>query len=264
MNIALSITFHDPAGGLYPQIERQLPALSNLFSGIAVRASLQASKKSLALFESAGAKVLVDSPENGDKGPQIGRARREAVAFALTFETPFYMHCDGDRILHWIEHYPDELAEVLRQIPEHDFTLLGRTARAFETHPRVQKDTEAIVNHLFYVQAGCEWDVMIGARGLSRRAAQAIVQGSRDDEITVDVTWPLYMRSLGDYSLAYIATEGLEFETHNRYSEDLAAAGGLQAWKASLDSDIHKWLHRLEYVRLDLEAMLQFSESPDC
>jgi hypothetical protein len=256
MNIALSITYHDPRGGLYHQIERNLPALSASFSGIAVRGSHQANQKSLALFESAGAKIRVDSSANQE--PQIGRARREAIAMGLEFETPFYIHCDGDRILHWIEHYPTELDEIITQIPKNDFTLLGRTTRAFDTHPRIQRDTESIVNHIFHVKTGYAWDVMIGARGLSRQAAQAIVNGSEDNEISVDVTWPLYLRALGGYSLAYIPTEGLEFETQDRYVDDLSAAGGREAWMKALDSDIDRWLHRLDYVRLDLEAIRAF------
>jgi hypothetical protein len=63
---------------------------------------------------------------------------------------------------------------------------------------------------------------------------------------------------LDGFSLAYIATEGLEFETHDRFGEELVSAGSLEAWMEHLDSDIHRWLHRLEYVRLDLEAMLPF------
>lgn len=258
MDIALSITYHDPQGGLIPQISQHLPRLQQMFSDIAVRASRQANDGSLSLFESLGALVEVDSSPDQNQGPQIGRARREALALALEFDTPFYMHCDGDRILHWVENYPIELADIIRRIPEHDFTVLGRTTRAFNSHPRMQRDTEAIVNHLFHANTGSAWDVMIGARGLSRRAAQAVVDRSQDNEISVDVTWPLLIRSLEGYSLAYFATEGLEFETHDRFGDELEAAGSLNAWMQQLDSDIHKWLHRLEYVRLDLEAMLPF------
>jgi hypothetical protein len=205
-----------------------------------------------------GAVVAVDSSPDHNSEPQIGRARREAVALALEFGTPFSMHCDGDRILHWVENYPSELAEIIRRIPEHDFTVLGRTNRAFNSHPRMQRDTEAIVNHLFHANTGYAWDVMIGARGFSKRAAQSVVEQSQDNEISVDVTWPLLIRSLESYSLAYYATEGLEFETHDRFGDELEAAGSLEAWMSNLDSDIQMWLHRLEYVRLDLEAMLPF------
>jgi hypothetical protein len=263
MNITLSITYHDPAGKLYPQIERTLPALLDIFSGIAVRGSRQANEKSLALFAAMGAKVKVDSAPSQNSGGQIGRARREAVDLALGFEAPFNFHCDGDRVLHWAEIYPDELIKIVTKIPKHDFTLFGRTPRAWATHPRIQRDTEAIVNHIFHLKTGWEWDVMIGARGMSRQAAQAIVTGCLDNEISVDVTWPLFLRSYGNFSLTYIPTEGLEFETQNRYQSEVNAAGSQTAWLDGLDADIDKWLHRVDYIRLDLEAMRPYFEAPD-
>jgi len=263
MNITLSITYHDPNGKLYSQIERTLPAVLNIFSGLAVQGSRQANEKSLARFESAGALVKVDSDIQPHLGPQIGRTRRNALALALKFNSPFAMHCDGDRIMHWVENYPQELTAIVARIPEHDFTLFGRTPRAWDTHPRIQRDTEAIVNHVFHVKTGWEWDVMIGARGMSQRAAQTIVTGCLDNEISVDVTWPLYLRSLGDFSLAYIPTEGLEFETQNRYAVEIDAAGGQTAWLAELDTDIDKWLHRVDYIRQDLAANQTYLETTD-
>ena len=40
------------------------------------------------------------------------------------------------------------------------------------------------------------------------------------------------------------ATEGLEFETADRYGDQVAAAGGVEAWKARLDADPRRWAER--------------------
>jgi hypothetical protein len=64
------------------------------------------------------------------------------------------------------------LAQVARRVTEYDFTVLGRTPRAFDSHPRIQRDTESIVNHVFGLVSGQTWDVTAAARGLSRRAAE--------------------------------------------------------------------------------------------
>ena len=45
---------------------------------------------------------------------------------------------------------------------------------------------------------------------------------------------------------ATCATEGLEFETADRYADQVAAAGGLDAWIAQLDADPQRWVERLE------------------
>jgi hypothetical protein len=132
----------------------------------------------------------------------LGWFRRAAVQLALQGPCPFILYCDFDRVLHWMEFHPQELNEVAQQIGAHDFTILGRTPRAFATHPRLQRDTEAIINHVFERVSGWAWDTGAGARGLSRRAAEAIVMGCLDDQISNDVTWPLCLHQHGGFRWA--------------------------------------------------------------
>ena len=42
--------------------------------------------------------------------------------------------------------YPEELKQIAETTPENDLVLIGRTKRAFETHPETQKLTEGIGN----------------------------------------------------------------------------------------------------------------------
>ena len=112
-----------------------------------------------------------------------------------------------------------------------------------------------LVNHLFSLVTGQGWDVMAGTRGLSRLAAQSIIDGCRDEKISVDVSWPLYLREDDRYSLGYLATEGMEFETPDRYPQEVASAGGLSAWIDQIDSDLDYWLHRVNYIQMYAGAM---------
>ncbi|MBI2939352.1 MAG: hypothetical protein HYY04_02855 [Chloroflexi bacterium] len=250
--VALAVTYHDPRGRLYEQIARALPALCRLFDSLTVQASAVAHAQSLALLAAHGARVQREAAEN--------QGRRGALMLALQEDTSFIVYCDCDRALHWVEQYPAELAEVVRRIPDHDFTVLGRTRRAFDTHPRVQRDTEAIVNHVFAVVSGHDWDVTSAARGLSRRAAEAVVPGCPDDFITTDVAWPLYLLRAGGFSLGYIATEGSQFETGDRHADGIAAAGGHDRWLAHLDADPQRWARRMEMARREVEAMIPYAE----
>jgi hypothetical protein len=263
MRVALAVTYHDPKGHLCEQVERALPTLVETFAGLAVRASHAAHARALALFAGAGARVERASTEPSRETPKIGAARRKALALALELDTPSVLYCDGDRVLHWAEHYPAELARVVARLPANDLTVLGRTERAFLSHPRVQRDTEAIVNHAFRALTGLDWDLLAAARGLSRAACEAILDRCTDEEISVDVSWPLCLRSLGGFSLGYIAADGLEFETPARYKEEIAAAGGYDAWLERRDSDLSRWLHRLDFARTHLNAMLAFSTGGD-
>lgn len=254
--VTLATTYHDPQGGLLPQLQQQLPRLLDLFAAITVNASPELHPPTRDLLRNAGVEVI-QSPRTtpSDGVPQLGQVRRAVVAQALQHATPHILYCDGDRILHWGERYPEELARILQELPAHDFTILGRTGRAFATHPQVQRETEAIINALYAKLSGHAWDITAAARGFSRAAAQAIVAGCLDDSIGVDASWPLFLQQRGGYSLHAIQTEGLEFETATQYPAAVAAAGGEDAWKATLDADPKRWAFRLNVARVEIEAM---------
>jgi hypothetical protein len=170
--------------------------------------------------------------------------------------------CDFDRALHWAEWFPDELAAVAVDAG-FDFTVLGRTQRAFATHPAHQRETEALINRVFETVCGAAWDVTAGARSLSRPAAEALVAESTDDAISNDVTWPLLLRARGRFSVGFTAVDGLEFETADRHADEVAAAGGLARWIESLDRDALRWAQRLELARVEVEALVPFAGRAD-
>jgi hypothetical protein len=100
---------------------------------------------------------------------------------------------------------------------------------------------------------------MAAARGFSRRAARAIVNGCLDEEISNDVTWPLYILLAGAFSCGYVAVEGLEFETADRCGDQIAAAGDYDEWLQRFDADLRHWIHRLNIARTHVEAMSHYA-----
>ena len=190
----------------------------------------------------------------------LGGARRDVLALALQADARVILFCDFDRVLHWAECYPDELARVASELPTYDCTVLGRTARAFASHPRIQRDTEAIANTVYASVSGNAWDVTAAARGISRRAAQAILAGCAEPSVGTDLAWPLFLQRRG-FNIGYRATEGLEFETADRYADQVAVAGGLQAWKDKLDADPQRWVERLDVARAEVAAAAPYQEA---
>jgi hypothetical protein len=259
-SVVLAATQHDPDGRLYAQTERVLPLLSSLFGTIAIQATSATQERAIALLKSAGAQVRYEASNMATGLNGLGRARRDTIEFALQQSAPAILFCDFDRVLHWAEYYPRELEQTIARIVEHDFTVLGRTQRAFATHPRIQRDTEAIVNHVYATISGHAWDVTAAARGLSRRAAEAILAGCPDESIGTDVSWPLFIECAGQ-TLGYIVTEGLEFETADRYGDQVAAAGGLEQWINTIDADPQRWIERLEIARIEVAAMLPYRDA---
>lgn len=260
MKIVLALIHHDPPGALCGQIEQGLPVLNKLFDALTVQVSSETSPQIAALYGAAGADVQQRAQAPAADILPIGKARRTVVDRACQIEADFVMYCDGDRALHWAQHEPDELARVVARLPDHDFTVLGRTPRALQTHPRPQRETEEIVNHAFAAASGHAWDITGAARGLSRRAATAIVAGCPEDSVGVDGAWPLFLQQEGGYSLAYLQTEGLAFETAARFPNEIAALGGVAQWIAQLEADPRQWALRLKLAQVEVEAIIPYHQ----
>jgi hypothetical protein len=258
--VALAATHHDPEGRLYDQTARVLPQLGRLFSAIAIQATRASQQRSLDLLVGAGALVQQEESAQSSSLVLLGRARRDALKTALRLDMPTILFCDFDRVLHWVENYPDELARVASDLVVRDFTVLGRTERAFASHPRIQRDTEAIVNTVYTSVSSRAWDVTAAARGLSRRAATAILAGCNEQSVGTDVAWPLFLQRRGGFTIGYYATEGLEFETADRYGDQIAAAGGLVAWMTQLDADPQRWAERLDVARVEVAAAVPYRD----
>jgi len=240
------------------QIARIIPALTQIFGGLAIQAAYAAQPSALELLRSAGALVRQEPTAEFNGLARLGEARRAALELALQLGAERILFCDFDRALHWAEYHTVELAQGAAGISERDFTVLGRSERAFASHPRTQRDTELIINRVYATSSGNTWDVTAAARGISRRAAEAIIDGCSEQTIGTDVAWPLFLSRAGGFTLGYLATEGLEFETADRYADQVAAAGGLAQWIAQIDASPRQWAFRLELARMEVEAAIPY------
>ncbi|MEZ4677560.1 MAG: hypothetical protein R2932_25425 [Caldilineaceae bacterium] len=118
LSLALATTYHDPRGVLYPQLANYLPWFQEIFAGIAVNVSPELHGPTCQLLAEAGVNLVEQSRTVRTDGvPELGQVRRAVVAQALQLDTPFLIYCDGDRLLHWAERYPEELVRVLAQVP---------------------------------------------------------------------------------------------------------------------------------------------------
>jgi hypothetical protein len=254
MTIALASTHHDPEGLLNEQARRLLPRLRELYSQLVVTLTSATHPDTVALLRAHHVVVIDKADAAQDTHRTLGRWRRRAVEVALQNQNSTHAHlCDFDRVLHWVEYYPDELCHTLAQLTQYDFMVLGRTPRAFASHPRVQRDTESIINHAFRLAFGQAWDVTAASRGLSRRASETIVTGCDDDTIGNDCSWPLYLNRVDGFRLGYLATEGLEFETLDRFTPEVAAT-----WIGRMDHSLAEWARRLALAQVEAESVAAY------
>lgn len=260
MQTVLAATHHDPDARQLAQLRRVLPALAANFAGVTVFMTAQTVAETEPILAQSGVSAVWADPALPVGHGHLGLWRRSALAAAVQGwpEADCFLFCDLDRALHWAERFADELPTALGFATGYDCTVFGRTSRAFATHPRAQRETEAIANHCFSLVSGLAWDLMSACRGLSRRAATLIVEDCDDDTVGSDCSWPLLCRQAG-LSLGYLETEGMEFETMDRYEDELATLGGAQAWLERFDADPRQWLGRIELARAEVASALRYA-----
>jgi hypothetical protein len=264
--VALVTTVHQPDQRLVGLMEAQLPALTAHYAALVAYCSQDTHSVVLDLLREQGALVEVASERPaGILG--IGAVRRRTIRTGLRAGTSHLQMCDFDRILHWVAGYPQELETVIATIQKHDLLVLGRTERAWATHPPYQAETEPLFNRVFYLATGLPWDIGAGSRGLSCWAAEFLLSTSREPTVGVDAEWPLLLlkpppgAASADegFCLGYRPCEGLEYETADRFGPEIEAAGGYEAWVRQMSSNPNRWASRLQVANLIAQAVVRYS-----
>lgn len=127
------------------------------------------------------------------------------------------MYCDFDRVITWIKLYPKELFEVISNFNnsfDKDYIVVGRTEKAFDTHPSSWKDTEIITNKMSSLAFGIEnLDITAGASIFTLSAGKIIAISSKHSH--TDCEWP---KIIYDDSgiIGEIKVDGLSYIEINR------------------------------------------------
>jgi hypothetical protein len=221
---ALLTVTHDPEGRNKEHFKKVHKALEDIYSNIFITISDQSSPELIREIEKSNFKIKI-IPKKG-----AAEARREAVKFGITGYNPYFHYCDFDRILTWGNNHLNELKKVVADIPNHHYLILGRSERAFQTHPIEWMETEKITNKIFSLEYGQEADITAGACSFSRECAEHLNRYSK--ERMTDAEWPMIIHRIGKLDVHYRAVEGLE------YHEDLNSID------RKID-DSEKWLSRL-------------------
>jgi hypothetical protein len=257
--VALVVTVHDPEERLASLAATQLPALVGRYAALTAFCSGSTHPTLLRLLRAHGASVYVDDQAAAGM-EQIGEIRRRTLRAGLHAGTSYLHLCDFDRALHWVAHYPRELETIIAGIPGYDLWVLGRTARAWATHPPYQVETESLFNKVFCLVTGHAWDVGAGSRGLSRRAAETLLETSREQTVGIDAEWPLLLLRRDGFCVDHRPCEGLEFETADRFGPEIEAAGGYKHWEAEMNADPARWAFRLKVALLIAEAAVRYGQ----
>ncbi|WP_342542990.1 hypothetical protein MHH33_03710 [Paenisporosarcina sp. FSL H8-0542] len=223
--IALLTVTHDPNGRNIKQFNELQKEFEGIYSELFITISDESSIELIKEMERSKFNVKIIPKEGAAK------ARREALKFGLLGQSEYYHYCDFDRILTWGKNHLDELKNIVLDIPNHDYLILGRTERAMKTHPVEWIETEKITNKICSLELGIEVDITAGSCSFTQESAEYINRNSK--EKMTDAEWAMIALRIAKLDVDYRSVEGLEYhEETNGISRII--------------SDTEKWLDRLQ------------------
>jgi hypothetical protein len=247
MQVALATAWH-PRGEL-TRLEHNLPLLQQAYSGISIALPPDANVNIIRVLESWTEMTVTVTPE-------WSWGRYLALKNALTYPVPNIMYADLDRLLRWVETQPDEWQHTIKAFANQDFLIIGRTEKAYHTHPRSLIETEAISNRVTSYFLNLEVDVSAGAKGFSRHAAEFIAANCRGGQaLGTDAEWPILLKRAG-FRLDTVFVNGLDWESADRYQTQPADSQIQATQAAAYDADPSNWSHRVKVAQEIIQAAI--------
>lgn len=250
MSITLASTWN-PRGEL-GRLQRLLPRLGQVY---AQRVIVLKPGTAPALIETlAQAGVRTFTP------PEWSGGRLMALTQALETDAAHIHYADMDRLLRWVETRPDEWQAALQSLVQTDYLLMGRSARAYATHPRALVETERISNRVVSQLVGRAVDVSAGSKGFSRRAAEFLAANCQPGfALGTDGEWTVLLQRAGVH-WQYLECDGLDWESADRYQEAAADEAQQAQSAAAYDADPAHWAYRTEVALEVVEQALAASQ----
>jgi hypothetical protein len=207
----LLTTLHDSSGWSINSITDTVNLLDDCYVKKIVLLTKSTKSTVIEALKASGWDVNTPKSEVGIE--YISDSRKRLLEYGINSGFASFHLVDMDRLLHWAKAFPAELKKVAELIPQYSFLVLGRTIRAYDTHPLNQKDTECLPNKVVSLLCRKELDVTAGSRGVSSEAAEVIIKYSKGRYFDSDSEWPIIIQCKTNIEITYLEVEGLEWET---------------------------------------------------
>lgn len=249
MTIVLASAWH-PRGEL-ARFQKLLPPLKHVYASVAISLPPDTERVYVQTLERDSVNVAVTR--------DWSHGRHAALAKALESNAGFIHYCDFDRLLHWVETRPEEWREIVAKSQTTDCLIVGRTERAYQTHPRALVETEAISNAVASQFLGHQMDISAGSKSFSRHAAEYLMQHSPPGRaLGMDAEWTLLLHYAG-FRVDYVKADGLDWESADRYADVAAGREAQQLAAEAYDADPKHWAGRVEIAMEIVERVLAVS-----
>ncbi len=252
MSIALACTWR-PRGEM-PRFEKIRPQLEQVYESIVISMPPDVMTKDVdALVAQPNIRVIVN--------PDWSWGRHSALQKALETSASHVHYADMDRLLRWVETEPREWLCTVEAIQKTDCLIIGRTEKAYQTHPQALQQTERIINQVFSHLLGQLIDLCAGSKGLGRHAVQFLMANSPPGRaLSTDTEWPILLHRAG-FAVDYVAVDGLDWESADHYRQQAADRDTQRRVAEAYDKDVKHWAFRvqvaLEMVQAGLAATRQ-------
>lgn len=238
----------DPQGSYLEVIQERGPLLEKYYSLVILGVTNTTHSKVLKTLEKMKFVILQGNYSYGE-------GYRRALAWGAKKDGEIFHCADFDRILHWASSYPNELKKTLKKTPTADYVILGRTKRAFATHPLSWQLTEKINNTLLSKVLGVKVDIGAGSAILNKKAAKIILTKSSELSFSILAEWPLLIKKAG-LKVGYLAIEGQEWEDPDRFQKEIKKIG-YKNWLEAYDRP-YEWQKRLAITIQTAKLILKF------
>jgi hypothetical protein len=256
--IILTSTLHDPDLRLYNLTNECLPIINRIFPKKIVCCTPSTGEKIITLLKREGFNIFIGN--NRDKLFNYKIAIREALNKLNDIIQQRVMYIDFDRLLHWVRYYPNELTELLSNNINVEYLHIGRTSRAFKTHPPTQMETEGIINEIGSKILGFSQikDLISVCFIFTNSIGRKILDMQNNTLTGFYSSWPIVFWKTAK-SKEYIEVEGLEWETSDQYKEEISKQG-YDEWLKEFQSP-QEWKKRVSLLHdglTELSALVEF------
>lgn len=253
MILTFASTIHDPENRLDWLIDEVGLSLRGLFNSAIVSYTPKTHLNTVNLLIEKGYSVY-------EANDTVLNCYQMSLRNSLDSNVDVIFYCDLDRALHWIKYFPEEINTIIKKmVTQDDFILLGRTRRAFETHPDTQSSTEGIANLIVSKILGFTntRDVLSATWILNASHVGTILKFKSENRFGFYAEWPIILWRVANHP-NYIEVEGLEWETPDRYTNEIGNKG-FEDWKRSYQTQ-SEWRKRCEMLRDFIDSSLKYHQ----
>ncbi|MFX1384952.1 MAG: hypothetical protein ACFFBP_21190 [Promethearchaeota archaeon] len=249
----LCSTFHDPEFRLKNLLNKVASSIITFFSKTVICLTPTTSEEVYKFLTEEGFKIVIEpSIRNVDT---YRKAIKETLNKIENPQNEKIFYIDFDRLVHWINAYPNEFIDLFNNSVNVEYLHIGRTLRAFETHPLTQQKTEFIINEIGSKVLGFPKtiDIISVCCIFTKDLGEKLLKVKNETATGFYCTWPLLFWNWATKK-KYIEVEGLEWETPDRFKVEIADLG-YKDWMIQFQSPI-EWEKRVRYLH---EGLLELS-----